>query len=506
MRMAYLRKNPLAIILVVLFLPALVAHADPLIPLVGGCQILPPDNPWNADISAAAVHPNSVNYINNIYANDGGDHNLHPDFGETAEYGIPYVTVSGTQQKVPVTFYYDEDSDVGKYPIPPNAPIEGGAGSDGDRHVLVIDTTDCMLYETYDSHYVGGAQHAWSAGSGAIFDLRSNALRHDGYTSADAAGLPILPGLARCDEAMSPGGIKHALRFTVDESRGSYIYPATHEASDNMGANFPPMGLRLRLQAGYSLAGFTGQALAIATALKKYGMILADNGSSWYISGEADRNNCWVDDDLNQLKDIPGNAFEVIVSPPPAPVTPLAPTLHSPGNGAAITGTQPVLDWNVVTGATKYEVQFGTSPSPTTTVATVFSTSYTQYIPPNPLTSGFTYYWRVRAFDESNNPMPYSAVRSVAIASLPAAGSARNIYTDTTPTLTWTPITWATGYVVEVSETAAFSSPITSGPLSPDVLSWPVSQALDDGTYYWHVRAMGSTTWSPTETIIVHAP
>ncbi|MCU0497896.1 MAG: hypothetical protein MUF87_11135 [Anaerolineae bacterium] len=284
-------------------------QAQPMLPTIGGCEVFPADNPWNTDISAAPVHPNSANYIANINAN-GGDF-VHPDFGENPDYGIPWTTVTNSQALVPVSFLYEDESDPGPYPIPPNAPVEGGS----DRHVLVVNTDTCRLYEMFASEFVGGPQNAWTAGSGAVFDLSSNALRPDGWTSADAAGLPILPGLARCDEAMD-GPINHALRFTVSRTQRAYIYPATHFASSYTDPNYPPMGLRFRLKASYNTANLTGQALVIAQALKKYGMILADNGSNWFISGETNP-NCWNDDQLNQLKAIPGTAFEVIVSPPP---------------------------------------------------------------------------------------------------------------------------------------------------------------------------------------------
>lgn len=302
----------LLLLLTALF-PATVIKADP--PVVDGCQIFPESNPWNTDISNAPVHPNSANYIANILAN-GGDY-VHPDFGETIEYGIPWITVDSTQPLVPVTFDYEDESEPGLpgqpgYPFPANAPIEGG----GDRHVLAIRTSDCMLFETWASEY-NSSNNSWHAGSGAIFDLNSNDLRPDGWTSADAAGLPIMPGLARCTEIQQFGAINHALRFTVSRTQRAYVYPATHYASSYTDPNYPPMGLRLRLKANYDISGLTGQALIIAQTLKKYGMILADNGSNWYISGEMDLANCWNDDELNQLKDIHGSAFEVIVSPPP---------------------------------------------------------------------------------------------------------------------------------------------------------------------------------------------
>lgn len=310
----------LGLLLVLLVLLASSVSAAP--PTIGGCQIFPADNPWNTSISGAAVHPNSANYIANILAN-GGDF-VHPDFGGGVNdwYGIPWTTATSATPLVPISFDYDDESDPGPYPIPDSAPIEGGGLADGDRHVLVVETTNCILYEMYYSfpNDVGGDIVSWDAGSGAVFDLGSNDLRPEGWTSADAAGLPILPGLARCDEA-NTGTIDHALRFTVSKTQRAFIYPATHFASSNTGSNFPPMGLRLRLKNSYNTSGLTGQALAIANALKNYGMILADNGSNWYISGEYNP-ACWDDDQLNDLKSIPGSAFEVVVSPPPPSETP----------------------------------------------------------------------------------------------------------------------------------------------------------------------------------------
>jgi hypothetical protein len=199
-------------------------------------------------------------------------------------------------------FDYDDESDPGPYPFPPDAPIEAGS----DAHVLVLDRDACRLYETFDSRFVGPG---WRCGSGAVFDLRSNALRPDGWTSADAAGLPILPGLVRRDEVLS-GEIRHALRFTTRRTQRAYVHPATHFASSDTDPALPPMGLRVRLEAAYDLTGFRGNARVILTALKRYGMFVADNGSDWFITGET--NTAWDDDDLNQLKTVPGSAFEVV--------------------------------------------------------------------------------------------------------------------------------------------------------------------------------------------------
>jgi hypothetical protein len=275
------------------------------LPSISGCQIFPADNPWNRDISGDPVDPNSQNYIAHM---NGATKYLHPDFGSNPGYGIPFVVVPGTQPGVPVEFDYADESDPGPYPIPPDAPIEGGAASSGDRHVLVLQKDSCTLYETYDSHYVGPG---WHCGSGAVFNLSSNQLRPDYWTSADAAGLPILPGLIRYDE-VAAGEINHAIRFTVQSTQKAFIHPATHYASSNTDPNAPPMGLRVRLKSGYDISKFTGAAKVILTAMKKYGMIVADNGSDWYFTGATDTR--WNDSDLNQLKSIPASAFEAVAS------------------------------------------------------------------------------------------------------------------------------------------------------------------------------------------------
>jgi hypothetical protein len=278
---------------------------QPGLPQIAGCQIFPADNPWNRDISNDPVDPNSRSYITHM---NGNSKFLHPDFGSNPNYGIPFVVVPGTQAKVPMSFLYADESDPGPYPIPPDAPIEGGAASTGDRHVLVLDKDHGLLYEVYDAHYVGPG---WSGGSGAVFSMASNRLRPDYWTSADAAGLPILPGLVRYDE-VSAGQINHAIRFTVQSTQRAFIHPATHYASSNTDPAAPPMGLRVRLAAGYDISRFTGGARVILVAMKKHGMILADNGSDWYFTGATDSR--WNDTDLNQLKAVPAGAFEVVVS------------------------------------------------------------------------------------------------------------------------------------------------------------------------------------------------
>lgn len=272
-----------------------------------GRRPFPDDNPWNTVISDAPIDPASSELIASC-----GIRNLHPDFGTTyngAPNGIPYVVVDGSQPRVPVSFTYDDESDPGPYPIPADAPIEGGPQSSGDRHVLVIDRTNWVLYELFAAYPQNGGA-SWEAGSGAVFDLDSNALRPAGWTSADAAGLPIFPGLVRYDEAVELGEIRHALRFTCPSTRRAYVPPARHWASNRTDADLPPMGMRVRLRADFDISGFPAEVQVILTALKTYGMFMADNGSGWYISGAPDPR--WDDDRLGTLKSVPSTAFEVV--------------------------------------------------------------------------------------------------------------------------------------------------------------------------------------------------
>lgn len=272
------------------------------------CPVFPPENPWNTDVSDLPVDPLSDAYVDAI----GRDDNLHPDFGavyEGAPNGIPYVLVSGDQPDVPVSFEYEDESDPGPYPIPPDDPIEGGPEGEGDRHILVIDDTNCVLYEVFDARPVDGGE-SWEAGSGAIFDLSSNDLRPDFWTSADAAGLPIFPGLVRYQEVMEEGVIDHALRFTVEQTQMAFIHPATHFASEGTDPDLPPMGLRLRMKADYDCSGFSQEVQVICDALKTYGMFVADNGGNWFISGAPDPR--WDDEALGDIKEITGDALEVV--------------------------------------------------------------------------------------------------------------------------------------------------------------------------------------------------
>ncbi len=282
---------------------------------LNGAVPFPADNAWNTDISTRPVDPNSDNLINSIGLNTG----LHPDFGSERQYGgpigIPYVVVSGTQAKVAVNWTaYGDESDPGPYPVPRTAPIEGGPSSDGDRHVLVIDRDNQRLYEIGNAY--PKSDGSWDASGGAIFHLDSNNVRPTAeprWTSADAAGLPVFPGLARYEEAArGPGGIKHALRFTVKLSRKAYVPPANHWASSSTNVNLPPMGMRVRLKASYVIPStFSKETRALLTAMKTYGMIVADNGSNWYVSGAPD--DGWNNDKLaSEFAQVKGSHFEVV--------------------------------------------------------------------------------------------------------------------------------------------------------------------------------------------------
>jgi hypothetical protein len=273
-----------------------------------GCQVLPRDNPWNQRVDRLPVAAGSDRLVAAI----GLASPVHPDFGaglyNGAPIGIPDALVSRHTRRVPVRFTYAGESDGHRYPIPPHVPIEGGSHSSGDRHVIVVDRSSCVDYELFAAYPQNGGVR-WTAGSGAIFNLRSDRLRPAGWTSADAAGLPILPGLVRYDE-VAGGAIDHALRFTAPRTRRAYVYPARHFASSSSDPSLPPMGLRVRLKANVRLAGLPRQARVVALALKRYGMLLADNGSPWYISGAPDRR--WNNDALHLLDRLQGRDFEVV--------------------------------------------------------------------------------------------------------------------------------------------------------------------------------------------------
>jgi hypothetical protein len=277
-------------------------------PKLRGCPVFPKSSHWNKRVDKLPVHPNSAAIVNSI----GRDDNVHADFGSGlyngGPIGIPYTTVSRRQPKLAISFDYADESNKGPYPIPADAPIEGGSGAGGDRHVIVVDRDRCKLYELYAAFPINGGR-SWTAGSGAIWKLRSNRLRPKGWTSADAAGLPILPGLARWNEARR-GVIRHALRFTASRTRRAYIYPARHFASSNTDRDLPAMGQRLRLKRSFEVSGFPRQARIVLRAMKRYGIILADNGSPWYVSGAPSPR--WENDQLHTLHQVTGSDFEVV--------------------------------------------------------------------------------------------------------------------------------------------------------------------------------------------------
>jgi hypothetical protein len=391
-------------------------------PTIAGCPIFPADNIWNTPIDQLPVDSSSSAYIASIGATTG----LHPDFGtiwEGTPIGIPYNIVPGNQPQVNITFDYFDESDPGPYPIPPYPEIEGGDGSSGDRHILVLDKDNCILYETFYSW--PQEDGSWRAGSGAVYDLQSNALRPSGWTSADAAGLPLLPGLVRYDEAAS-GEITHALRFTVKNTRKAFIWPARHYASSLTSTNYPPMGQRFRLKAGFDVSGFSPEVQVILRALKKYGMLLADNGSNWYISGAPDSR--WNDDNLvSELRLVKGSDFEAVdesslmvdpdsgqVSSAPPDSDTLPPSAPSDLAGTAVSSSTINLSWNPssdnvgVTGYRVYRngIQIGTT----------VDTSYTD----TGLSSATTYQYSAAAYDAAGNRSKISSAVPVRTQPLPS--------------------------------------------------------------------------------------
>ncbi|HET6448621.1 MAG TPA: hypothetical protein VFG31_05880 [Conexibacter sp.] len=281
-------------------------------PTIAGCSVFPADNAWNRRVDDLPVARDSATLIRSI----GLDSHFHAEFGsglwDGGPIGIPYTVVDARQKRVPVSFYYAGESDGSRYPLAPSAPIEGGRDAGGDRHVLIVDRSACKLYELFDAHPLNGGR-SWHAGSGATFDLRSNRLRPRGVTSADAAGLPIFPGLARYEE-VAQGAIRHALRFTAPRTRTAFVWPARHEAGSSPARSLPPMGLRVRLKRSVSLRGLPRQARVVATAMKRYGLMLADNGSPWFVTGAPDPR--WDNEQLHTLDRLSGRDFEVVTVRP----------------------------------------------------------------------------------------------------------------------------------------------------------------------------------------------
>jgi hypothetical protein len=293
-----MRSVRTAVLVAAVALASAAAVAAAPLPGAPSCPVLPPGNVWNTPVDALPRHPDSDRLVRSIGLGDA----LHPDFSDAGRYGIPITVVGRATPRRAVRFTYAGESDRVRYPIPARPRIERGS----DRHILMLDRDACRLYELFAARRVAGR---WTAGSGAVFDLRSNALRPAGWTSADAAGLPILPGLARYDE-VARGVIDHALRFTASRTRRSYVYPARHQAGSSGDPALPPMGLRVRLRASVPLDGFGPQSRVVLRALRTYGMILADNGSPWYVSGAPDPR--WDDDDLHDLGRLTGADFEVV--------------------------------------------------------------------------------------------------------------------------------------------------------------------------------------------------
>ena len=290
-------RGALAVVLVAAALasPALGAAVRP-VPGTS-CAAFPADNVWHADVSRLPVHARSAQWLSHM----SPTRRLHPDFGG-ATYGIPITVVDGTHARVPVSFDYADESDAGPYPLGADTRIEGGS----DRHTVVVDRDACRLYETWATAVSGGR---WSAGSGAIWDLRSNALRPRGWTSADAAGLPILPGLLRYDEVVA-GSVDHAVRFTTDVTDRSFVWPARHQAGSVSDPSYPPMGARFRLKASYDVSRHSAAAQVVLRGFQRYGLLLADNGSPWYFQGATDTR--WPDALLDDLKTVPAAAFEAV--------------------------------------------------------------------------------------------------------------------------------------------------------------------------------------------------
>ncbi|GAA4760118.1 hypothetical protein GCM10023350_52970 [Nocardioides endophyticus] len=273
---------------------------------VGGCSVFPADNWWNADVSGLPVHARSRQWLSHMST----DRDLHPDFGPSygdgPDYGIPVTVVKPSHQRVRVRFDYADESDRVRYPLGRDTRVEGGRGSEGDKHTVVVDRGSCRLYETWNTRSRGTR---WMAGSGAVWSLRSNALRPEGWTSADAAGLPILPGLLRWAEVKA-GRVDHAIRFTTDVTSRHHLWPARHDAGSRSSRAYPPMGARFRLKPGFSTSGLSPYTVAVVEAMKTYGLVLADNGSPWYFQGEQNRH--WPERLIEELKGIPASAFVAV--------------------------------------------------------------------------------------------------------------------------------------------------------------------------------------------------
>jgi hypothetical protein len=472
------------------------------VPRIGGCELFPVNNIWNTRVDGLPVHPRSADWVASIGAGTG----FHMDFGsglwDGGAIGIPYNLADDATPTYAVSFTYAGESDAGPYPIPASPLVEHGS----DHHLLVVDTAACRLYEIYDAASAAGV---WSGGSGATWDLGSNVLRPAGWTSADAAGLPLLPGLARYDE-IAAGEINHALRFTAASTNG-YLWPARHLTADDPGApQIPPMGARFRLKAAVDISGYPATMQVLLLAMKTYGIILADNGSDWYVGGVPDER--WDNDALHLLDALTGSDFEAVdaallmADPDSAAAGPgtapprSVPVLVAPADGAALANNRVGFDWQDFAGATGYGLQVSRNAGFTSLVLNVNLPAVSGYAPPASLPAGSVLHWRVRAFS-AEGPTSWSEAFTFTTARPPGVPllllPAQNaLTTDSTPRLDWSAVSVPAGtsfdhYQVQVDGDADFSSPAADEDV-PGLGSHELSPGadLDPNTRYrWRVRS-----------------
>lgn len=451
--------------------------AAPVVADVGSCPMFPSNNIWNTQVDSLPVDSNSAAYINSIGASTG----LHADFGtvwDGAPNGIPFTTVTASQPNVTIRYYpppdgYADESDPGPFPIPTNAPIEGGPSSTGDRHVLVADTGHCMLYELFNAQ--PNSDGSWTVSSSAKYDLNSNALRPAGWTSADAAGLPILPGLVRLEEVQS-GHINHALRFSIQHTRNSYIWPARHEASSLSGSQYPQMGQRFRLKASFDISHFSAQNQVILTAMKQYGIIVADNGSNWFISGAPNPN--WSDDDLHNLGSVHGSDFEAVdesslmVNADSGQAGGSPPLTNTPTNTATRTATRT---------STRTSTPLNTLTRTPTNTATRTSTKTPTPLLTNALTP-------TQTATRTATSSPTACSSKPAAPTLVSPGN--NTLVSSPVTLDWSNVVCATYYKLIVRRgTTSGSTAVNQPNLTSSIYRGVV---LTTGVYYWRARACNS--------------
>ncbi|MEQ1907470.1 MAG: hypothetical protein ABMA15_01520 [Vicinamibacterales bacterium] len=450
---------------------------------IGGCTVLPPENIWNTPVDTLPVRADSATLVNTIGAGRG----FHADFGsgqwDGGDMGIAFVKVPGSQTKYPVTFLYAPESDPGPYAVPLNAPIEGGSGATGDRHAIAIDTTNCILYELY---YAFPEANGWNAGSGAIFDLKSNALRPAGWTSGDAAGLPIVPGLITYDEVAS-GEIKHAIRFTVPQTRNAYVWPARHIASSLTGAQYPRMGERFRLKASFDVSSYPAEVQVILRAMKKYGILLADNGSAWYISGAPDER--WNNDNLHTFGSLLGSNFEAIDA---------TGLMVDPNSGATKQTTNAVT---VAVNPSTATVRIGHAKSFVATVTGASSTGVTWSV--NGINGGNT---AIGTIDASGQYIPPTAVPSPATVTLRATSTASPT-TSGTASVTIIPKPSITSISPNTFKTGSFSITVTGAAfVSGSVVTFDGAALPTTFVSATSLTATGNAPTAKTVPVVVQTP